>query len=245
MERLQLVGGFGRHSDLPISRISTFNPIASSERLELLECLMAQDKLGDLLQTFATWAGNHLPICRLAYHYMTQKHKLIDGERKGTKQSFALQDSSMQYLGRLEYEFAEPLSPHQQRMLQQLHPLLALPLRMLLKLEQMDQRSRMDHLTGIGNRAYFDEALQRSVDQNLRHADGLTLLLMDLDHFKQVNDTYGHPVGDKVLKAFADVLSRCIRRTDIAFRLGGDEFALLLQPADACAAKRVRARINF
>ena len=245
MERLQLVGGFGRHGDLPISRISTFNPIASSERLELLECLMAQEKLADLLHTFATWVGNHLPICRLAYHYMTQQHKLIEGERKGAKQSFALQDSSMQYLGQLEYEFADNLSQNQQRILQQLHPLLALPLRMLLKLEQMDQRSRMDHLTGIGNRAFYDESLQRAVDQNQRHADGLTLILMDLDHFKRINDTYGHPVGDRVLQAFAEVLSRCIRRTDIAFRLGGDEFALLLQPADGPAAERVKARIAF
>ena len=245
MERLQLVGGFARHGDLPISRISTFNPIASSERLELLECLMAQEKLADLLHTFATWVGNHLPICRLAYQYMTLKHKLIEGERKGAKLSFALQDSSQQYLGQLEYEFADSLSQNQQRILQQLHPLLALPLRMLLKLEQMDQRSRMDHLTGIGNRAFYDESLQRAVDQNQRHADGLTLILMDLDHFKRINDTYGHPVGDRVLQAFAEVLSRCIRRTDIAFRLGGDEFALLLQPADGPAAERVKARIAF
>ena len=123
--------------------------------------------------------------------------------------------------------------------------MLALPLRLQLKLESLALQRRMDHLTGICNRAFFDESLQRAVDQNQRHSNGLTLLLLDLDHFKQINDTYGHPVGDQVLANFAEVLTRCIRRTDMAFRLGGDEFALLLQPADAQAAQRVKSRIAF
>ena len=245
MERLQLVGGFNHNTDRVIPRVSSFSPIATSERLELLECLMAQEKLADLLQTFAAWVGNHLPVCRLAYHYMTQRHKLIERSRKGVKQSFSLQDPQSQYLGQLEYELEDNISPHQQRLLQQLHQLLALPLRLQLKLESLALQSRMDHLTGIGNRAFFDESLQRAVDQNQRHSNGLTLLLLDLDHFKQINDTYGHPAGDQVLANFAEVLTRCIRRTDMAFRLGGDEFALLLQPADAQAAQRVKSRIAF
>ena len=211
MERLQLVGGFNHNTDRVMPRVSSFSPIATSERLELLECLMAQEKLADLLQTFAAWVGNHLPVCRLAYHYMTQRHKLIERSRKGVKQSFSLQDPQSQYLGQLEYELEDNISPHQQRLLQQLHQLLALPLRLQLKLESLALQSRMDHLTGIGNRAFFDESLQRAVDQNQRHSNGLTLLLLDLDHFKQINDTYGHPVGDQVLANFAEVLTRCIR----------------------------------
>ena len=90
---------------------------------------------------------------------------------------------------------------------------------------------RLDHPTGLGNRAYFDEAIGRAVEQHSREPHGLVLVLLDLDRFKQVNDTWGHPVGDLVLSRFAQLLQGCIRGTDQAFRLGGDEFALLLQPA--------------
>ena len=245
MENLHMISNFNRSGELSFSQYAAHAPIANREKLELLENLMSQEKLADLLQTFAAWVGNHLPVCRLAYHYMTQRHKLIERSRKGVKQSFSLEDTQSQYLGQLEYELEDNISAHQQRLLQQLHQLLALPLRLQLKLESLALQSRMDHLTNIGNRAFFDESLQRAVDQNQRHPNGLTLLLLDLDHFKQINDTHGHPVGDQVLTDFAEVLTRCIRRTDLAFRLGGDEFALLLQPADSQAAMRVKSRIAF
>jgi diguanylate cyclase len=245
MENLQLISSFSRSGELSLNHYTTHSPIANREKLELLESLMSQEKLADLLQTFAAWVANQLPVCRMAYHFMTRRMKLLDSMKRGQKQSFTLQDSQMQYLGQLDYELQENLDQQQQRKLQQLHQLLAQPLRLFLRMEQMDMQSRMDHLTGIGNRAFFDESLPRAIQQNLRSPDGLTLVLLDLDRFKQINDTHGHPVGDKVLKEFADILTRSVRGTDQAFRLGGDEFALLLQPADEDAATRVQARINY
>jgi len=245
MESLQLMSNFSRNGELSLTHYPTHPPIANREKLELLESLMSQEKLADLLQTFAAWVANKLPVCRMAYHFMTRRVKLLDGMKRGHKQSFTLQDAQMQYLGQMDYELQENLDPQQQRKLQQLHQLLAQPLRLFLRMEQMDLQSRLDHLTGIGNRAFFDESLPRAIQQNQRNPDGLTLVLLDLDRFKQVNDTHGHPVGDKVLKEFADILTRSVRGTDLVFRLGGDEFALLLQPADEEAATRVEARINY
>ncbi len=245
MESLQLMSNFSRNGDLNLTHYPTHPPIANREKLELLESLMSQEKLADLLQTFAAWVANKLPVCRMAYHFMTRRVKLLDGMKRGHKQSFTLQDAQMQYLGQMDYELQENLDPQQQRKLQQLHQLLAQPLRLFLRMEQMDLQSRLDHLTGNGNRAFFDESLPRAIQQNQRNPDGLTLVLLDLDRFKQVNDTHGHPVGDKVLKEFADILTRSVRGTDLVFRLGGDEFALLLQPADEEAATRVEARINY
>ena len=245
MESLQLMSNFSRNGELNLTHYPTHPPIANREKLELLESLMSQEKLADLLQTFAAWVANKLPVCRMAYHFMTRRVKLLDSMKRGHKQSFTLQDAQMQYLGQMDYELQENLDPQQQRKLQQLHQLLAQPLRLFLRMEQMDLQSRLDHLTGIGNRAFFDESLPRAIQQNQRNPDGLTLVLLDLDRFKQVNDTHGHPVGDKVLKEFADILTRSVRGTDLVFRLGGDEFALLLQPADEEAATRVEARINY
>ncbi|NUE48117.1 diguanylate cyclase, partial [Escherichia coli] len=102
----------------------------------------------------------------------------------------------------------------------------------------------LDHLTGLGNRSYFDEAIGRAVEQHSRESHGLVLVLLDLDHFKQINDTWGHPVGDLVLSRFAHLLQSCIRSTDQAFRPGGDEFALLLQPAEPEAWRPVWLRLQ-
>ena len=102
----------------------------------------------------------------------------------------------------------------------------------------------MDHLTGVGNRAHFDEAMQLSIEQNNRQPNGLTLMLVDLDNFKQINDTHGHPTGDRVLKMFAELLTDVVRGTDMVFRLGGDEFALMFQPADEFTALRVMVRLQ-
>ena len=245
MENLHMISNFNRSGELSFGQYATHAPIANREKLELLESLMSQEKLADLLQTFAAWVAHQLPVCRLAYHFMTQRVKLLDSMKRGHKQSFTLQDNQMQYLGQLDYELQETLDQQQQRKLHQLHQLLAQPLRLFLRMEQLDTQSRLDHLTGVGNRAFFDESLPRAIQQNQRCPDGLTLALLDLDHFKQVNDTHGHPVGDKVLKEFASIITRSIRQTDQVFRLGGDEFAILLQPADGDAAERVQARINY
>lgn len=144
----------------------------------------------------------------------------------------------------MHYTLEHALSGSQQRILQQYHQLLCLPLPLYLRLSQLELQVRLDHLTGLGNRSYFDEAIGRAVEQHSRESHGLVLVLLDLDNFKQINDTWGHPVGDLVLSRFAQLLTHCIRSTDQAFRLGGDEFALLLQPAEPEAWRPVWLRLQ-
>ncbi len=84
-----------------------------------------------------------------------------------------------------------------------------------------------DALTGLPNRLLFHERLEEALEQQRRRGDGLALLCLDLDHFKQVNDTLGHPAGDTLLKAVAERLRECVREGDVVARLGGDEFAVL------------------
>ena len=96
-------------------------------------------------------------------------------------------------------------------------------------LEDARERMQVDPMTRIYNRGAFDIALQRYTD--LAHASGqtLALVLLDLDHFKMINDTHGHLAGDRVLQSFADLLSRCfLRADDFVARFGGEEFAVLL-----------------
>ena len=101
-----------------------------------------------------------------------------------------------------------------------------------------------DELTGLFNRRYFLETLEREVARARRYDIGLLLCMIDLDHFKKVNDTYGHPAGDMVLSEVSKMLQECFRGTDIPCRYGGEEFAVILCNADLegalIAAERFR-----
>lgn len=102
-----------------------------------------------------------------------------------------------------------------------------------------------DDLTGLSNRRHFDVCLAASLSAARRHNLPLSVIMIDLDHFKAVNDTFGHCEGDKVLKAFADLLIELIRTEDVAARWGGEEFIIIL-PHTACEAavalaERIRA----
>jgi diguanylate cyclase (GGDEF)-like protein len=88
--------------------------------------------------------------------------------------------------------------------------------------------SRTDMLTGIHNRRSIMELLDKEVARTRRHGPPLAVVMLDLDHFKRVNDTWGHPTGDRVLQAAAKVLGETIRQCDAVGRYGGEEFMLLL-----------------
>jgi diguanylate cyclase (GGDEF)-like protein len=106
-----------------------------------------------------------------------------------------------------------------------------------------------DRLTGMHNRGYFDDRLATEFAFVRRHATPLSLLLIDLDHFKKVNDTWGHPIGDAVLKASATKIMESLRTEDVAARYGGEEFAILARGTGADGARvlgqRLRTRISL
>ena len=110
--------------------------------------------------------------------------------------------------------------------------------------EALDKISRTDTLTGIHNRRHVDDELTRRHADALRHRDPLSILLLDIDHFKHVNDTYGHPAGDQVLREFAGRLSAELRIGDTAGRWGGEEFLVILPRTDLPGATEVAERIR-
>lgn len=104
------------------------------------------------------------------------------------------------------------------------------------------QRSRIDPLTGLANRGAFDERLGQEWARIRRRGGLLSLVMVDIDHFKRVNDTYGHTVGDRVLCAVASVIAGQCRDTDMATRYGGDEFAILVPGEAASGAAQFAER---
>ncbi|ABO91124.1 GGDEF domain protein [Aeromonas salmonicida subsp. salmonicida A449] len=237
----------GHGIELWVRQMERLTPLASQDRNQLLELLLAQSDLDSLLATFADRAARVVRIHSL-YFDNPQPQRLIQQPPQASltlhSYPFELRGQHGQLFGQLHYTLEHILSGSQQRILQQYHQLLCQPLPLYLRLAQLEQQVRLDHLTGLGNRSYFDEAIGRAVEQHSRESHGLVLVLLDLDHFKQINDTWGHPVGDLVLSRFAHLLQSCIRSTDQAFRLGGDEFALLLQPAEPEAWRPVWLRLQ-
>ncbi|TFG59440.1 MAG: GGDEF domain-containing protein [Nitrospirales bacterium] len=109
--------------------------------------------------------------------------------------------------------------------------------------EQLQNSAQRDELTKLYNRSFLDEYLDKMFKQSLRNGSTFTLGFLDLDHFKQVNDTHGHSVGDQVLKAAADILQAQVRGSDVVGRYGGEEFLIVLPETPSAGAQDVFHRI--
>jgi diguanylate cyclase (GGDEF)-like protein len=104
--------------------------------------------------------------------------------------------------------------------------------------------ARTDPLTGLRNRRAFEETLAVELERAARTGDTVSLIIGDLDHFKAVNDDFGHPVGDEVLSRAADAVARAVRRVDVPFRMGGEEFAVIAPTTDLASAHLLAERIR-
>ncbi len=125
---------------------------------------------------------------------------------------------------------------------------LVYPLRNALLYKKALEAAHRDPLTGINNRAGMDAAIEREIQLAQRHGTELSLLAMDIDHFKKINDAHGHSMGDCVIKAIAEAATVAIRSSDMVFRFGGEEFVILLsntgRKGATLLANRLRQKIE-
>ena len=156
-------------------------------------------------------SGKHIPI-----FFVTGKDNDSD-EEKGFN------------LGAVDY-ITKPISPAIVRARVNTH------IELKLQRDALERMAMHDQLTGIYNRHYLIEAAQQKIARASRHKHPISLLMLDVDHFKAINDTYGHSKGDEVLKEMSKVLKAQNRAEDIVARFGGEEFVILLDQCDAVAA---------
>jgi diguanylate cyclase (GGDEF)-like protein len=125
----------------------------------------------------------------------------------------------------------------------QVNELTSLSTGFTARLAALEEQGQRDPLTGVFNRGHFDRTLAVELERAIAEGTPLSLIFADLDHFKQVNDTYGHPAGDAVLVTTANLLVGSVRATDCVARYGGEEFVIIIPGLDSTGAERIADRI--
>lgn len=148
------------------------------------------------------------------------------------------------FLGEIQFSRKKRFSEAHLLALETLLGNLLYPLRNALLYREAVFSAHNDSLTGVGNRLAMDRALDREVKLSIRHRTTLSVLVLDIDYFKQINDRYGHACGDEALKAVVNCTRACLRDVDDLFRMGGEEFVILLSNTQALQARLVAERIR-
>ena len=137
----------------------------------------------------------------------------------------------------------KPFTALELRLLSTIADFAAIAIERQFSILALKKISRTDYLTGVMNRRSFDRVLTLEAERCKRHSMVLSLLIIDIDNFKRINDQYGHPAGDRTLRNCAEILISSVRRIDTVARYGGDEFAVLMPNTGRNEAEVVRNRI--
>ncbi len=185
----------------------------------------------------------HVPVDGMIYRHEALALEHRCGRRTRHRIRYRLLAEG-QELGEITFHRARPFEEQETEVLETLLGALVYPLRNALLYHQAVQASRRDPLTGLWNRKALDEALHREIELARRSHRPLSLVVFDVDHFKRINDRFGHDAGDALLRCIAAVAERCCRASDIVYRYGGEEFVLLLGNTDQLGACRVAERLR-
>ena len=185
-----------------------------------------------------------VPLDALTYQHQDSDLRLEFGQRGHHSVSYSLSHEGEQ-LGELVFRRNHRFSELEQGNLESLLSALLFPMRNALLYRAATQSALRDPLTDTGNRIAMDQTLAREIEMSRRHLMPLSLLMLDIDHFKNVNDSYGHNAGDDVLKAVATAIKNQLRNVDMVFRFGGEEFLILLSNTTREAAAVVGERLRM
>jgi len=200
-------------------------------------------ELDELISLFHTEISKVIAFDSLHYQHQGVSSEINIAKRHRHSCTYRLEMNSV-WLGEFSLSRGKKFSDDETQLVEDLLCKLIYPLRNCLLYSQSQSLALQDKLTGLNNRAAFDESLKREIGLAQRQHTPLSLVVLDIDHFKSVNDSYGHSVGDIALRALSDSIIDTLRRSDIAFRYGGEEFTLILSNTDKEAAVQVAERIR-
>jgi diguanylate cyclase (GGDEF)-like protein len=217
------------------------------KRLELASVLQKTLEPKELISLFALELGKYVPFEGLSYDFQTLGISIRLGDLAENKCTYDLKITD-EHLGDISLYRKTGFQERELAGTESMLAGLLYPLRNTLLYQQALKSATTDPLTGVKNRTAMESAMKRELGLANRQGYHLSLILFDIDHFKKVNDQYGHLIGDQVLRSVAQVAEETIRDSDMIFRFGGEEFLVLLNgtPLSGAAllAERMRRKIE-
>ncbi len=210
---------------------------------QLLFELQSSLDLEVLLDIFFRHLRQQLPCQQLVYEHGSLGLSLMLGEGGAHSAEYALKVAGEQ-LGHIRFRRRRPFGEEELERIERLLGALVLPVRNALRYQQALQAAYVDPLTGIKNRRSYQDNLVREMSRARRENQPLGLMVVDIDHFKRINDEIGHLAGDQVLTSVAQALKQSVRSSDMVFRYAGDEFVLLLPNIQRHCLRILKARLE-
>lgn len=210
---------------------------------DISSALQTTLEFNELISIFSNKIANKIP--HSAYVYINREFDLEVKNGVFTRHScnYALKVEQQQ-LGELKLMSNQRFSNSDLQLLETLLCCLIYPLKNATLFHQALKMAYTDPLTQTHNRACFNDSIKREMSLAVRNDKNLSLIFVDIDHFKNVNDTYGHNCGDITLNSSAKWIKENLRNSDIVFRYGGEEFVILLSDTDASGAQLLAERIR-
>ena len=196
----------------------------------------------DVLTTFFSGITTQVPCASLRYHNPAKKITVELGAAKLHSAKYGLKASGYD-LGEVIFTRSEQFAESDLQQLEDGLSAVFYPLRNALLYKEALDSSLRDPLTELSNRAAFELAVKRELGMAKRHNQLLSMIVIDVDHFKAVNDSAGHHAGDMLLKHIAQTLKSTLRETDQVFRFGGDEFAIIVADASEQSLAVIEHRV--
>jgi len=240
--KLSLVGKHGHAIDVAAPQPSHDN--AEDIALRLPAVLQTSLILEDIISLFHKEMSKALDYDSLHYQHRGIHCDVNIGKRSHHSCNYRLEMNS-HWLGELTLTRRKKFTDSDTQLLEDFLCKLIYPVRNCLLFREAQNAALEDKLTGLNNRGAFDTSLKREIDLAHRQHTPMSLIVLDIDYFKAVNDTYGHSSGDLALQSLAKSITDTMRLSDIAFRYGGEEFTLILSNTDEQAASLVAERLRI
>lgn len=220
-------------------------PAELQHTLKLAGLLQTSLEIDSVLNFFLQAAQQLVKFDAAHYSFEEQELNLKYGKTQRHRCSYRLRLAG-EFLGELVFTRRRRFAEQEMEQLENLMSQLIFPLRNAVWYQRALKAAKIDNLTGAHNRAAMDEVFEREIELAHRHQSELSVIIFDLDHFKQINDNYGHITGDDILRECVECSNQALRSTDMLFRYGGEEFVVLLPGVDkngaVLAAERLRRK---
>lgn len=217
-------------------------PDANSKSLQLIGILQSTLELEKILELFNDEINSIVPHAGLSCGNKEENYLVKFGEEARHRCSYQLilLDKN---IGELIFYRNSKFTDKEIKQLETMIAALIYPLHNALLYKRAVEKAHRDPVTGVNNRAAMDSALIQEINHARRHRTPLSLIVIDIDKFKQINDTYGHIAGDAILKRVAECMAESVRGSDIIYRYGGEEFVVVLRSTKKPGAKLLAERI--